>query len=89
MDIKEFKQSLVDQGYSEAKPITYEPSMENEMHTHNFSASLFVLEGEFTLITKKEAITHLPGESCQLDAGILHSERSGMEGTTFLVGKKY
>jgi quercetin dioxygenase-like cupin family protein len=89
VNIESFKQSLVDQDYSEVEHKTYEPGMENEMHTHDFSANLFVLKGEFTLITGKDTVTNLPGESCQLDAGILHSERAGPEGTTFLVGKKY
>ena len=88
MNIEEFKQSLANQGYGEATSVTYEPSMENEMHTHEFSGSLFVLEGEFTHVTEEGAVTHLPGETCQLDAGVLHSERTGPEGTTFLVGKK-
>ena len=88
MTIEAFKQSLADQGYSEAKSVTYEPGMENEMHTHEFSASLYVLEGAFTLVTEEGAVTHAPGESCQLDAGILHCERAGPEGTTFLVGRK-
>ena len=88
MNIEEFKQSLVDQGYSDATSVTYEPSMENEMHTHKFSGCLFVLEGEFTLVTEAGSVTHLPGETCQLDAGVLHYERAGPDGTMFLVGKK-
>ena len=88
MNIEEFKQSLSDQGYSEATSVTYEPSMENEMRTHEFSGSLFVLEGKFTLVTEERAVSHLPVEICQLDAGVLHSERAGLDGTTFLVGKK-
>ena len=89
MNIENFKKSLADLDYCEAEHKTYEPGMENEMHTHDFSANLFVLEGEFTLITEEETVTHLPGDSCKLDAGVLHSERAGPEGTTFLVGKKY
>lgn len=88
MNIEEFKQSLADQGYSDAISVTYEPGMENEMHTHEFSGSLLVLEGEFTLVTEARSVTHLPGKTCQLDAGVLHSERAGPDGTTFLVGKK-
>ena len=88
MNIEEFKQSLADQGYSDATSVTYEPSMENEMYTHEFSESLFVLKGEFTLVTEAGSVTHLPGETCQLDVGVLHSERAGPNGTTFLVGKK-
>jgi quercetin dioxygenase-like cupin family protein len=88
VDIEKFKQSLADQGYSNATSVTYEPSMENEMHTHEFSGSLFVLEGEFTLVTEAGSGTYLPGETCKLDAGVLHSERAGPDGTTFLVGKK-
>lgn len=88
MNIEDFKQNLADQGYSEATSVTYEPGMENEMHTHEFSGSLLVLEGEFTLVTESGSVTHAPGDTCQLGAGILHSERAGPDGTTFLVGKK-
>ena len=86
--IEEFKRSLADQGYSEATSTTYEPGMENDMHTHAFSASLYVLEGAFTLVTDDGAVTHWPGESCQLDAGVVHCERAGPDGATFLVGRK-
>ncbi len=88
MDIEQFKQSLLDQGYNEASSVTYEPGMENDMHTHDFSASLYVLEGEMTVVTEAGAQTHLSGDTCQVDAGTLHLERAGPDGVTFLVGKK-
>ena len=45
----EFRQLLTERGYDEIRETTYEPDSSNELHTHEFSALLLVLEGEFIL----------------------------------------
>ncbi len=88
MNEAQFRQQLQEQGYSEAQSLEYEPNSVNDMHTHDFSAFVFVLSGEFTLVTEDGSVTHQPGEACTLAAGTLHSEQTGASGAIILVGKK-
>jgi quercetin dioxygenase-like cupin family protein len=84
----EFKQHLRNEGYGEAQSLECEANMAKEMHVHEFSASVLVLSGEFTLVTKDGSQTHRPGETCKLTAGTLHAEQTGANGATILIGKK-
>lgn len=84
----EFAQQLETEGYSVATVIKIEPGMSNDMHTHDFSAFVMVQSGTFTLVTEDASVTHQPGETCKLSAGILHCEQAGAEGATILIGKK-
>ena len=88
MNEAQFRQQLEGQGYSEAQSLEYEPNSVSDMHTHDFSAFVFVLSGEFTLVTENGTVTHQPGEACELAAGTLHSEQTGASGATILFGKK-
>jgi quercetin dioxygenase-like cupin family protein len=88
MNEAQFRQQLQEQGYSEAQSIEYEANLANDTHTHDFSAFVFVLGGEFTLVTENGSVTHQPGEACTLAAGTLHSEQTGASGAVILIGKK-
>ena len=88
MNEAEFRQELQEQGYGEAQLLEFEPNSAADMHTHEFSAYAFVLSGEFIFVTEDGAATHLPGQTCKLAAGTLHSEQTGASGATILVGKK-
>ncbi len=83
-----FRQQLQEQGYSEAQSIEYEPNSTNDMHSHEFSAFVLVLSGEFTLVTGDGSVTHQSGEACKLAAGTIHSEQTGASGAAILVGRK-
>ena len=88
MNEAQFRQQLQEQGYSEAQSLEYEPNFVNDMHSHEFSAFVLVLSGDFTLVTSDGSVTHQPGQACKLAAGTLHSEQTGASGATILVGKK-
>ncbi len=88
MNPTQFKQELQEQGYRAAQTVEFEPNMANDMHSHDFSAFVLVVSGEFTLATEDGSVTHLPGEVCKLSAGTRHSERTGASGATILIGKK-
>ena len=88
MNEAQFRQQLQEQGYGEAQPLEYQPNFVNDMHTHDFSAFVLVTRGAFTLVTEDDSVTHQPGEACTLEAGTLHSEQTGAEGATILLGKK-
>ncbi len=88
MDEAQFRQQLQEQGYGEAQALEFEPNSVKDMHTHDFSAFVLVLSGEFTLVTEDGPVTHQPGEACKLAAGTLHCEQTGASGATILIGKK-
>ncbi len=88
MNEAQFRQQLQEQGYGEAQALEFEPNSVKDMHTHDFSAFVLVLSGEFTLVTEDGPVTHQPGEACKLAAGTLHSEQTGANGATILIGKK-
>ena len=88
MNEAQFRRQLQEQGYGEAQSVEFEPNLVNDMHTHDFSAFVLVVGGEFTLATEDGAVTHQPGETCKLAAGTLHSEQTSENGATILIGKK-
>ncbi len=88
MNEAQFKQTLQEQGYGVAETIQCEANMAKDMHVHDFSASVMVISGEFTLVTEDGSVTHRPGDTCKLTAGTLHAEQTGADGATLLVGKK-
>ncbi len=88
MNEAQFRQQLQAQGYGEPQSINYEANMVKDMHVHDFSASVLVLSGAFTLVTEDGSVTHQPGEVCTLAAGTLHSEQTGANGAIILIGKK-
>ena len=88
MNEAQFRQQLQEQGYGEAQSLEFEPNFTKDMHTHDFSAFVFVLSGAFTLVTEDGSVTHQPGEACKLPAGTLHAEQTGASGATILIGKK-
>ncbi len=88
MNEAQFRRQLQEQGYSEAQTLEFEPNSAIDEHTHDFSAFVFVHNGEFTLATDDGSVTYQPGETCKLAAGTLHSEQAGASGATLLVGRK-
>ncbi len=88
MNEAQFRQQIHEQGYGEAQPVDFEPNFAADMHTHDFSAFVLVTSGAFTLVTEDGSVTHQPGEACTLAAGTLHSEQTGADGATILLGKK-
>ena len=88
MNEAQFRRRLREQGYGEPQTLEFEANMAKDMHVHDFSASVLVLSGEFTLVTEDESATHRPGETCRLAAGTPHSEQTGADGASILIGKK-
>lgn len=87
----DFRAGLRRDGYDDEIRITnYEPCTEaGQMHTHDFSARLLVLSGEFILNYEggPQAIT--AGQCCEVPAGTRHAEASGTPGARVLAGLKH
>ena len=88
MDEEQFRRLARDKGYGEPARREFEPGLDRELHTHDHSALLLVLDGEFTLALETEATTHGPGGWCELEAGTVHTERTGPAGATVLLAAK-
>lgn len=88
MNEQQFRQQLLEKGYGEEQYKDYAPNTDGPLHTHDFSAMLLVVSGEFTLAQEHEATTYRPGEVCELAAGTKHAERTGHSGARILLGKK-
>ena len=87
MNEAQFRRQLQEQGYGEARSVEFGPNLVNDMHTHDFSAFVLAVSGEFTLVTEDGSVTHQPGETRQLAAGTLHREQTSESGATILIGK--
>jgi len=88
MDEARFRQELREQGYGDAAPLEYGPHKTSEMHTHDFSCFILVLEGEFGLQTEQGTNRYRRGETFKLPAGVRHAELTGADGVKALLGKK-
>ena len=84
----DFRLVLTEQGYDEIRAVDYAPGRDGDLHTHDFSAMLLVLEGEFILVREDGSETLLAGETCAVPAGTVHSERTGEVGARVLAGIK-
>ncbi len=85
----DFRELLAAQGYNEIRETAYEPGSENELHTHEFSALLMVLEGEFVLVGEQGVERFGAGEMCDVPAGTVHAERTDASPARVLAGIKY
>ena len=89
MNEAQFKQDLTDNGYGAAEVIEREAGYNNDMHTHDFGASVLVLEGEITVtVTDGDTTTCHAGDTFALGADIEHSEHIGPDGLRLLIARK-
>lgn len=88
MNETQFKQALKDKGYGEAERVEYLPDSAKGMHAHDITAFVFVVSGEFVLRTKGGTKSFLPGDTCEVAAGTLHTEETGPDGATVLIARK-
>lgn len=88
MNEAQFKQDLEKKGYGAAELIEREAGDSNDTHTHDFAASAFILEGEITVTTDKEAVTCRAGDTFALDAGVPHRETIGDQGVRLMIGRR-
>ena len=88
MDQQAFKAAREAEGFTEFLIREWEPGKVVDTHSHDFTAAVLVLEGEFTVDYDDGPTTYRPGDSCVVEAGTRHKETVGAEGVKFLVGRK-
>ncbi len=89
MTEEDFRQLLVERGYDEVRETEYGPGSDNDLHTHEFSALLMVLEGEFILELEDGRETFVAGQTCDVPAGTIHAERTADVGARVIAGLKH
>jgi hypothetical protein len=84
----EFRSGLRRDRFDDEIRITnYEPCADaGELHAHDFSARVFVLEGAFILRYDDRTQTLTAGQCFQLDGGTRHAEAAGPQGARVLAG---
>lgn len=88
MNEQAFRHQLEQDGYDEPVELVREANLENDDHTHDFSASALILDGEVNVITAEGTITCRAGDTFALAGGTVHHERYGPQGARFLLGKR-
>jgi len=88
MDEARYRQQLTEQGYGEPSLVEWDPGTVNDTHSHDFSASILVLDGEITVTLADGDVTCGPGDTFALSAGAPHAETVGQSGVRFLAGRK-
>ncbi len=87
MEEQQFRSDLAANEY-ECKEFSLPANTYNPDHTHPWHARLFIQEGELTLITPEGEHTYHSGDSCELEAETIHSERVGRGEMRGLLGTK-
>jgi quercetin dioxygenase-like cupin family protein len=88
MNETQFRDQLREQGYSEPMLVTKDALANTTEHTHDFSASALVLEGEINVVTASGTTTCRAGDTFALASGTPHYERYGPDGARFLIGRR-
>ncbi len=88
----DYRAEAATKAYQEPVAKTWEADRFNESHTHDYALFLLITEGQMTLEveseTGAETSTCAPGESIEVPAHVVHTERAGTEGVTFWVARK-
>ncbi|HWH73681.1 MAG TPA: cupin domain-containing protein [Methylibium sp.] len=75
-------------GYEQVLERDWAPGTVVDEHAHPFAAAALVVRGEMWL-SVGAATSHLrPGQTFELDAGVLHAERYGPDGATYWVARR-
>jgi quercetin dioxygenase-like cupin family protein len=84
----EFRTQLKQQGFDEPEVLQREANLTNAEHTHDFTASALVLDGEVSVISASGTTTCHAGDTFTLASGTPHHEQYGSQGARFLVARR-
>ena len=85
----EFEARLRREGYDEILTRTLEPDGVIPDHTHPYDVLALVLDGEAVIDCGAGPRTYRPGDLLDVARGVVHSERYGSQGFTFLLGRRH
>jgi mannose-6-phosphate isomerase-like protein (cupin superfamily) len=87
MDRSEFEAEIARDGY-DMREAAVTPNERRDMHTHEFDARLFILDGVFILASPETEVSFQAGETCFVPAGTVHAEYGGPEGARYLAARR-
>jgi hypothetical protein len=87
LTFQEFESALRAQGYEEVIEREWSPLTFVDAHTHPFAAKALVVRGEMWLTVGVRTQHLLPGGTFELAAEEVHTERYGIDGATYWVGR--
>jgi hypothetical protein len=88
MNEEQFRQRAQEQGYGDFETKDYVPNRDGPLHTHEFSVMLLVVGGQFTLALEDRTTDYRPGDTCELVANTMHTERTGPAGAKVLLARR-
>jgi len=88
MTEEQFRAQLVSQGFTDIEVLEREANLSNDDHTHDFTASALILDGEISVTTAEGTTTCGVGDTFMLDGGVVHHETYGPQGARFLLGRR-
>ena len=88
MNEKEFRSRAISNGFSDFQQKEYPPDTNPPLHSHEFSVTLLVTRGEFSLQFPDTKSTYSVGDYCDLPANTIHAERAGENGAGVILAKK-
>ena len=83
----EFEAEVRREGYDVGEA-ELKPHVHRELHTHDYDARLFVVDGVVTLDYGHERITYRSGDSCNVPAGTQHAEHTEADGVRLVFGRR-
>jgi quercetin dioxygenase-like cupin family protein len=91
-DTSAFEEKVASKGYTVVRK-TLEPSEgsgdhAHDYHVHDYDVWGLVIEGEFRITVDGETKSYREGEEFELAAGCDHTESTGPQGATFVVGRR-
>jgi quercetin dioxygenase-like cupin family protein len=83
-----FREKMIQDGYGDVTVRHFVPNHWEPTHTHEFGASVLVLNGKITITMEDRTVTCQAGDVFALDANVPHAEQVGDEGVRFLACRK-
>jgi mannose-6-phosphate isomerase-like protein (cupin superfamily) len=84
----QFKTTQLAQGFDEVLERPWAPNTVVSTHTHPFSVSALVVQGEMWLTVGDDTRHLQAGDRFTLDRDVPHAERYGAEGAVFWVARR-
>lgn len=92
MNKEKYRVMAAEKGYDEPIERSLEANIFNDSHTHDYALFLYITEGEISVTIDgkngSETTTCSSGQTIEVPAGVLHTERIGSDGVTILVARK-
>ncbi len=82
MNEAEFRAACVGEGWDAPSPKSYPANDTPAMHSHDFDATVLIVDGELQMAFPDRVDVLGPGDRCIVPAGTVHSEQTGAAGAT-------